>query len=400
MAEEAVVKKRKVMVALDGSEFSRQAFDFAVAKIFRPEKDLVVLFNVRAASGDAGAENPILEEYKKLAEEKGLEHVTIEEKGDPREAIISTVEKENVDLLVIGSHGKGMTKRLLLGSVSDYCAHHSSCPGREMAAAARAAAYVAVGSTALSDQPQRTRRWSASSSLSAGLTLRRNDRCVRQASRSPMWVCAMDASFGDEAPKVFPRIGTRDPYKRLGLGRDASTEEITEAKNYLVEEYKGHERSREAIEEAFDKIIAEKFRERRKSKINLKADLKKKVAEAPPWIQALIDMVDVPKPAVIAQRGVLFALIAVWSIMNPAEGGPAFQVAVALGLSVYLINERLKSITRALIIGFATLVVGWITGSFLVPFIPEGIFPGFWSLELGTSLVTYVFLWFSTTFLK
>ncbi|CAI7772673.1 unnamed protein product, partial [Closterium sp. NIES-53] len=44
------------------------------------------------------------------------------------EAIISTVEKENVDLLVIGSHGKGMTKRLLLGSVSDYCAHHSSCP--------------------------------------------------------------------------------------------------------------------------------------------------------------------------------------------------------------------------------------------------------------------------------
>ncbi|CAI5463330.1 unnamed protein product [Closterium sp. Yama58-4] len=362
MAEEAVVKKRKVMVALDGSEFSRQAFDFAVGKIFRPEKDLVVLFNVRAASGDAGAENPILEEYKKLAEEKGLEHVTIEEKGDPREAIISTDER--------------------------------------MAAAARAAAYVAVGSIALPDQPQRTRTWSASSTLSTGLTLRRNDRCVRQASRSPMWVCAMDASFSDEPPKVFPRIGTRDPYKRLGLGRDASTEEITEAKNYLVEEYKGHERSREAIEEAFDKIIAEKFRERRKSKINLKADLKKKVAEAPPWIQALIDMVDVPKPAVIAQRAVLFALIAVWSIMNPAEGGPAFQVAVALGLSVYLINERLKSITRALIIGFATLVVGWITGSFLVPFIPEGIFPGFWSLELGTSLVTYVFLWFSTTFLK
>ncbi|CAI7845597.1 unnamed protein product [Closterium sp. NIES-53] len=82
------------------------------------------------------------------------------------------------------------------------------------------------------------------------------------------------------------------------------------------------------------------------------------------------------------------------------SGPGSLSVAVALGLSVYLINERLKSITRALIIGFATLVVGWITGSFLVPFIPEGIFPGFWSLELGTSLVTYVFLWFSTTFLK
>eukprot|EP00475_Leptophrys_vorax_P038630 TRINITY_DN68517_c0_g1_i1.p1 TRINITY_DN68517_c0_g1~~TRINITY_DN68517_c0_g1_i1.p1 ORF type:complete len:273 (-),score=6.86 TRINITY_DN68517_c0_g1_i1:192-1010(-) len=244
--------------------------------------------------------------------------------------------------------------------------------------------------------------WQSGGLKSAGFSLRRDDslRWGQGAVRAPMRIRAADASFGEEAPKVFPRIGVRDPYKRLGLGRDASTEEITDAKNYLVEEYRDDERSREAIEEAFDRIIAEKFRERRKSKINLKADLKKKVSEAPPWIQALIDMVEVPKGAVIAQRAVLFALIAAWSIMNPAEGGPAFQVAVALGLSVYLINERLKSITRALLIGFVTLVVGWIAGSFVVPFIPEAILPGFWSLELGTALVAYVFLWFSTTFLK
>jgi len=51
---------------------------------------------------------------------------------------------------------------------------------------------------------------------------------------------------------------------------NASTEELTEAKKYLLEEHAGHERSREAIEDAFDKIIAEKFRERKKTKINLK----------------------------------------------------------------------------------------------------------------------------------
>lgn len=73
-----------------------------------------------------------------------------------------------------------------------------------------------------------------------------------------------------EPVKVFSRIGVRDPYKRLGLSRDASTEELTEAKKYLLEEHAGHEASREAIEDAFDKIIAEKFRERKKTKINLK----------------------------------------------------------------------------------------------------------------------------------
>ena len=44
-------------------------------------------------------------------------------------------------------------------------------------------------------------------------------------------------------------------------------------------------------------------------------------------------------------------------------------------------------------------MVGWVAGSFLVPFIPPIPFT-FWSLELGTALITYVFLWFTTTFLK
>lgn len=50
---------------------------------------------------------------------------------------------------------------------------------------------------------------------------------------------------------------------------------------------------------------------------------------------------------------------------------------------------------------FGALIVGWIVGSFVVPFLPELTFlGGFWSLELGTALVAYVFLWFATTFLK
>lgn len=217
---------------------------------------------------------------------------------------------------------------------------------------------------------------------------------------------ALDASFYGRTndmrgtPAFFQRINVRDPYKRLGVSRDASEEEIQEARNFLAGEYAEHERSRESIEAAFDKIIMESFRARKKSKINLKSNLKKKVAESPPWVRNVLNMFEVPSTQVILQRAVLFALLGVWSVMNSAEGGPAFQVAVSLAACIYLLNDRLKSIGRAFILGFGGLLVGWIFGSFLVPVIPPYLFPRTWSLELITALISYVFLWFSCTFLK
>jgi len=213
---------------------------------------------------------------------------------------------------------------------------------------------------------------------------------------------AMDASLGgsDPAQPVFPRLNVRDPFKRLGVSRDASEEEIREARYYLSSQYSSHEKSRESIEAAYDKIIMESFRDRRKSKINLKSNLKKKVEESPAWVRSMTNMVEVPSTTVIGQRAALFALLGVWSVFNPAEGGPAFQVAVSLAACVYFLNDRLKSIGRAFILGFGALVIGWVFGSFLVPVIPSQILPRSWTLELTTSLISYVFLWVACTFLK
>ena len=58
----------------------------------------------------------------------------------------------------------------------------------------------------------------------------------------------------DLAVEVFPRLKERDPFKRLGIERDASFEEFQEARNFLVEQYRAHEPSREAIELAFDSV--------------------------------------------------------------------------------------------------------------------------------------------------
>ncbi|EPS58073.1 hypothetical protein M569_16744, partial [Genlisea aurea] len=49
--------------------------------------------------------------------------------GDPKDKICEAAEQLNVELVILGSRGLGAIKRwALLGSVSDYCAHHLHCP--------------------------------------------------------------------------------------------------------------------------------------------------------------------------------------------------------------------------------------------------------------------------------
>ncbi|XP_022769721.1 protein CHAPERONE-LIKE PROTEIN OF POR1, chloroplastic-like isoform X2 [Durio zibethinus] len=162
--------------------------------------------------------------------------------------------------------------------------------------------------------------------------------------------CAVDMPYGVNAP-TFPRIKVWDPYKRLGISPYASEEEIWSARNFLLEQYAGHERSEESIEAAFEKLLMVSFQHRKKEKINLKSRLKKKVEESPPWIKNLLNFVELPPVEVIFRRLFLFAVMGGWSIMNSSESGPAFQVAVSLAACIYFLNEKTKSLARAFIIG-------------------------------------------------
>ncbi|KAI9174020.1 hypothetical protein LWI28_010419 [Acer negundo] len=46
---------------------------------------------------------------------------------------------------------------------------------------------------------------------------------------------------------------------------------------------------------------------------------------------------------IIFRRLFLFAFMGGWSIMNSAEGGPAFQVAVSLAACIYFLNEKTRA---------------------------------------------------------
>ncbi|PIN10797.1 hypothetical protein CDL12_16611 [Handroanthus impetiginosus] len=215
--------------------------------------------------------------------------------------------------------------------------------------------------------------------------------------RSPR--CALDTPYEGSISK-FPRINVWDPYKRLGIGTDADEEEVWSARNFLLSQYAGQERSAESIEAAFEKLLMTSFRNRKRTKINLKTKLKKKVEESPSWVKNLLSFVEVPPPVIILRRLFLFGFMACWSVMNSAEAGPAFQVALSLGACIFFIHDKNKSLPRAAILGFASLVVGWICGSFLVPLIPSFLLQPTWTLELLTSLVAFVFLFLGCTFLK
>ena len=209
-----------------------------------------------------------------------------------------------------------------------------------------------------------------------------------------------DSGFSYQYAPVFRRYRERDPYKLLGVDRDASEEEIRSAKDFLVQQYAGHEASEEAIEGAYEKIIMKSYQHRKKTKINLKTKLLKRVEESPSWVKAFLGYFEVPSMDIISKRLFFFAFIAGWSIATSAENGPAFQLAISLFSCIYFLNDKMKNLLRASTTGFGVLVGGWIVGSMLVPLIPTFIIPPTWSLELLTSLVAYVFLFLGSTYLK
>ena len=51
-----------------------------------------------------------------------------QERGPAEDAIVRFAEEHGTDLIVMGSRGLGGFERMLLGSVSNYVAHHAHCP--------------------------------------------------------------------------------------------------------------------------------------------------------------------------------------------------------------------------------------------------------------------------------
>ena len=57
----------------------------------------------------------------------GLQHEVIVRQGDVWEELDKVIEQEQVDLLVVGTHGRGGVRKLILGSVAEKIFRHADC---------------------------------------------------------------------------------------------------------------------------------------------------------------------------------------------------------------------------------------------------------------------------------
>lgn len=48
--------------------------------------------------------------------------------GEPGQSIVDAAAAEQVDLVVVGSHGRGAVGRLFIGSVSEFVVRNAPCP--------------------------------------------------------------------------------------------------------------------------------------------------------------------------------------------------------------------------------------------------------------------------------
>ncbi|KAJ3391114.1 hypothetical protein HDU84_006481 [Entophlyctis sp. JEL0112] len=151
--------KRTVVLAVDSSKFSAHAVKWATTQ-FLQAGDVVVLLNVQRSADVVmsdflahGGASPLGDIYvpdaaakiEKLNESvasdvvgrfativrdacPGVNVQGVLAIGSAKEAIVEFVSEVKADALVVGSRGINALSRSLIGSVSDYCLHHTQCP--------------------------------------------------------------------------------------------------------------------------------------------------------------------------------------------------------------------------------------------------------------------------------
>jgi nucleotide-binding universal stress UspA family protein len=133
---------RNIMVATDGSEEVRKAVDSAIkiAKLSEAKLYAVHVIAHRsysiALSGDAEWEKAMKEQFIKEGKEAttyienagiaaNVEVESIILEGSPACEIVDFAERNNIDLIVMGTHGKSAIQRFLIGSVAENVVRHS-----------------------------------------------------------------------------------------------------------------------------------------------------------------------------------------------------------------------------------------------------------------------------------
>jgi nucleotide-binding universal stress UspA family protein len=139
----------KILIAVDGSEFSREAVEKTCQLLVMPENTEIKIVCVYQPVVPIDA-FPQSAEYSERLEEKEIADadsfvvsaaafvkerfpkpsVKVEtqiEAGTPDQTVLEIARDWKPNVIVVGSHGRGFWGRLTLGSISDSIIHHAPC---------------------------------------------------------------------------------------------------------------------------------------------------------------------------------------------------------------------------------------------------------------------------------
>lgn len=133
---------KKILVAIDGSEYAKRGFDFAtgmasgmgaqlfVAIVVQPIRGIGIRKQVKESlmSFYENEAHRLSTEYDALAKTRGVNIKMIITRGNPAKEILSAANNNGVDMIVVGSRGLGGIKGMLLGSVSNAVVQNSKIP--------------------------------------------------------------------------------------------------------------------------------------------------------------------------------------------------------------------------------------------------------------------------------
>jgi nucleotide-binding universal stress UspA family protein len=140
-----VIKLKKVLVPTDFSDSARHAFTYGLSFAREYGAELVLLHVVENLTVGYASDLfpvPMAEvfqeisgyakaELAKLAEEAKQKGVAVSElvaQGKPSAEIIRHAAENGVDMIVLGTHGKGMLDQALFGSTTERVVRRAPCP--------------------------------------------------------------------------------------------------------------------------------------------------------------------------------------------------------------------------------------------------------------------------------
>jgi nucleotide-binding universal stress UspA family protein len=141
----ARVQWKRILCPVDFSETARAAMETAIELASKFDSEIVLVHaypipGYTFPDGSAVASSRMLqeladeavrhlEEWRELAVKGGAKRVTVETAvGDPAGEIVRVAQEANVDLVVMGTHGRTGIEHALMGSIAERVVRRAKCP--------------------------------------------------------------------------------------------------------------------------------------------------------------------------------------------------------------------------------------------------------------------------------